>query len=145
MDLEVCPTLLSLAYVGRIGVSVAALPLILSVNHVMHQGDVVFRTSSGTKLAAATADAVADVAGVSVCMWQGRGASCRGLTSVKGNLPDERQPASCRTFSDETPIQLLRPSPQVDEAKPSSTGGRGFDADAIVGDVKAAHSIDDGE
>jgi hypothetical protein len=58
IPLEDCLTLLSLAYVGRIGVSVAALPVILPVNYVMHQGDVVFRTSSGTKLAAATAGAV---------------------------------------------------------------------------------------
>jgi nitroimidazol reductase NimA-like FMN-containing flavoprotein (pyridoxamine 5'-phosphate oxidase superfamily) len=55
---EDCLILLDLAYVGRIGVSVQALPVILPVNYVMHEGDVVFRTSSGTKLAAATAGAV---------------------------------------------------------------------------------------
>ena len=55
---EECLTLLGLAYVGRIGVSVHALPVILPVNYVMHDGDVVFRVSSGTKLAAATAGTV---------------------------------------------------------------------------------------
>jgi nitroimidazol reductase NimA-like FMN-containing flavoprotein (pyridoxamine 5'-phosphate oxidase superfamily) len=53
-----CLMLLDLAYVGRVGVSVRALPVILPVNYVMHEGDVVFRTSAGTKLAAATAGAV---------------------------------------------------------------------------------------
>ena len=53
-----CLMLLDLAYVGRIGVSVGALPVIVPVNYVLHEGDVVFRTSAGTKLAAATADAV---------------------------------------------------------------------------------------
>jgi nitroimidazol reductase NimA-like FMN-containing flavoprotein (pyridoxamine 5'-phosphate oxidase superfamily) len=53
-----CLMLLDSAYVGRVGVSVQALPVILPVNYVMHEGDVVFRTSAGTKLAAATAGAV---------------------------------------------------------------------------------------
>ena len=55
---EECLTLLDLADVGRIGVSVHALPVILPVNYVIHDGDVVLRVSSGTKLAAATAGAV---------------------------------------------------------------------------------------
>jgi nitroimidazol reductase NimA-like FMN-containing flavoprotein (pyridoxamine 5'-phosphate oxidase superfamily) len=53
-----CRMLLDRAYVGRVGVSVQALPVILPVNYVMHEGDVVFRVSAGTKLAAATAGAV---------------------------------------------------------------------------------------
>jgi len=53
-----CLVLLDLAYVGRVGLSVHALPVILPVNYVVHKGDVVFRTSAGTKLAAATAGAV---------------------------------------------------------------------------------------
>jgi nitroimidazol reductase NimA-like FMN-containing flavoprotein (pyridoxamine 5'-phosphate oxidase superfamily) len=53
-----CLILLELAYIGRVGVSVQALPVILPVNYVMHEGDVVFRTGAGTKLAAATAGAV---------------------------------------------------------------------------------------
>jgi uncharacterized protein len=53
-----CLKLLKLAYVGRIGISIHALPVILPVNYVLHEGDVVFRVGSGTKLAAATAGAV---------------------------------------------------------------------------------------
>ena len=55
---EDCLPLLKLTSVGRIGVSIQALPVILPVNYVIDQGDVVFRTSPGTKLAAATAGAV---------------------------------------------------------------------------------------
>jgi len=44
--------------VGRIAISIHALPVILPVNFVMCDGDVVFRTGSGTKLAAATAGTV---------------------------------------------------------------------------------------
>ncbi len=53
-----CHTLLGLESVGRIAVSVNALPVILPVNYAWCDGDVVFRTSAGTKLAAATAGAV---------------------------------------------------------------------------------------
>jgi nitroimidazol reductase NimA-like FMN-containing flavoprotein (pyridoxamine 5'-phosphate oxidase superfamily) len=53
-----CLVLLNLAYVGRVGVSVHALPVILPVNYVMHEGDVVFRVGAGTKLAAATSGTV---------------------------------------------------------------------------------------
>lgn len=48
-----CLTLLGMAHVGRIGLSVHALPVILPVNYVIHDGDVVFRCSSGPKLTAA--------------------------------------------------------------------------------------------
>ena len=48
---EECLLLLDLASVGRIGLSVQALPVILPVNFVMHEGDVIFRVGSGTKLA----------------------------------------------------------------------------------------------
>jgi nitroimidazol reductase NimA-like FMN-containing flavoprotein (pyridoxamine 5'-phosphate oxidase superfamily) len=58
IPLHDCLMLLDLAYVGRVGVSVHALPVVLPVNYVMHEGDVVFRVSAGTKLAAATAGAV---------------------------------------------------------------------------------------
>jgi len=53
-----CHTLLGLSSVGRVAVSVNALPVILPVNYAWTDGDVVFRTSAGTKLAAATAGAV---------------------------------------------------------------------------------------
>ena len=55
---EECLEYLARKPVGRIAVSVQALPVILPVNYVMREGDVVFRTNSGTKLAAATAGTV---------------------------------------------------------------------------------------
>jgi hypothetical protein len=55
---EECLHLLDLSRVGRIGVSVHALPVVLPVNYVMHDGAVVFRVGPGTKLAAATAGTV---------------------------------------------------------------------------------------
>lgn len=46
--------LLGSAEVGRIGVSLGALPAILPVNYRMIDGAIVFRTSPGSKLSAAT-------------------------------------------------------------------------------------------
>jgi len=54
LSLEECLARLALAPVGRIALSLGALPVILPVMHVMLDGDVVFTTGSGTKLAAAT-------------------------------------------------------------------------------------------
>jgi len=53
-----CLDLLSHPKVGRIGVTVGALPAIFPVNFAMSEGAVVFRTGEGTKLAAATDQAV---------------------------------------------------------------------------------------
>ena len=44
--------------VGRLGVTIRALPVILPVNFVMHEGAIVLRSVPGSKLDAATADAV---------------------------------------------------------------------------------------
>jgi uncharacterized protein len=43
---------------GRVGVTMGALPVILPVNYVVIDGDIYFRTSAGSKLNAATANAV---------------------------------------------------------------------------------------
>ena len=43
---------------GRVGVSVGALPAIFPVNYVVLDGAVLYRTSPGSKLAAATANAI---------------------------------------------------------------------------------------
>jgi len=51
---EQCLQLLGTAGVGRIGVSIAALPVILPVNYCVHQGALFFRTAEGTKLHAAS-------------------------------------------------------------------------------------------
>ena len=53
-----CLSLLSTVSVGRLGVSIQALPAILPVNFVLHDEKVVLRSVPGTKLDAATAQAV---------------------------------------------------------------------------------------
>ena len=53
-----CVRLLGQATVGRIAISVGALPVILPVNFVVQDGAIVFRTVAGSKLAAATSQAV---------------------------------------------------------------------------------------
>lgn len=53
-----CLALLRSVPIGRVGVSVEALPAIFPVNFVLDGWDVVFRTGSGTKLAAAAEKAV---------------------------------------------------------------------------------------
>ncbi len=53
-----CLELIATVPVGRIGVSIRALPVILPVNFVLVGESIVFRTIPGTKLDAATANAV---------------------------------------------------------------------------------------
>jgi uncharacterized protein len=53
-----CWELLASSGVGRVGITIAGLPAILPVNYVQIDGDIVFRTSTGTKLHAATQRAV---------------------------------------------------------------------------------------
>jgi uncharacterized protein len=53
-----CLALLQRAPVGRVGVSIEALPAVLPVNFVLVDSAVVFRTVPGTKLDAATAGAI---------------------------------------------------------------------------------------
>jgi nitroimidazol reductase NimA-like FMN-containing flavoprotein (pyridoxamine 5'-phosphate oxidase superfamily) len=57
---EECYALLreNVATVGRVGVSVGAVPEILPVNFAMIDGTIIFRTGQGSKLHAATRDAV---------------------------------------------------------------------------------------
>lgn len=50
---EQCIELLASAPIGRLAVIVAGRPEIYPVNHTVFQGDVLFRTGSGTKLDAA--------------------------------------------------------------------------------------------
>lgn len=58
LDRKECLRLLATAQVGRIGVSVGALPVILPVNFVVIGDRIVIRTVPGTKLDAATRRAV---------------------------------------------------------------------------------------
>jgi nitroimidazol reductase NimA-like FMN-containing flavoprotein (pyridoxamine 5'-phosphate oxidase superfamily) len=60
---EDCLSPLNLASVGRIGISVQALPVIAPVNFVTHGADVVFKVGSGNELAAASGGAVVAFSG----------------------------------------------------------------------------------
>ena len=53
-----CMTLLETASVGRVGVSVGAIPAVLPVNYVVDGETIVFRTVAGTKLDAALTNSV---------------------------------------------------------------------------------------
>ncbi|HZU73502.1 MAG TPA: pyridoxamine 5'-phosphate oxidase family protein [Acidimicrobiales bacterium] len=53
-----CRELLARGSIGRVGVSIGALPAIFPVNYVVADDAVVFRTGQGTKLEAATDHAV---------------------------------------------------------------------------------------
>jgi len=55
---EECWTLLSGERVGRVGLTVGAMPAILPVNYTVFDGAIVFRTTTGSKLSAAIAHAV---------------------------------------------------------------------------------------
>jgi nitroimidazol reductase NimA-like FMN-containing flavoprotein (pyridoxamine 5'-phosphate oxidase superfamily) len=58
LDRAECLALLSAGTVGRIGLSIGALPVILPVNYVAIGDGIVFRTVRGTKLSAATHNTV---------------------------------------------------------------------------------------
>lgn len=58
LDRNECLRLLATATLGRIGTTMAALPVVLPVNFRLVDDLVVFRTGLGTKLEAATNDAV---------------------------------------------------------------------------------------
>jgi len=53
-----CRSFLGRSTVGRVGVTIDALPVILPVNFALVEGAVVFRTTPGTKLSAALQGAV---------------------------------------------------------------------------------------
>jgi len=58
LDEAECTALLSSCHVGRVGITVAGLPVILPVNFTWIDGSIVFRTGAGTKLHAASNGAV---------------------------------------------------------------------------------------
>jgi uncharacterized protein len=55
---EQCRQLLAGGEVGRVGITIGALPAIFPVNYRVVDGAIVFRTAPGTKMTAATVDAV---------------------------------------------------------------------------------------
>jgi nitroimidazol reductase NimA-like FMN-containing flavoprotein (pyridoxamine 5'-phosphate oxidase superfamily) len=58
MDHAECLRRLGTVHIGRVGITVDALPIILPVNFVLVDERVLFRTSAGTKLDAATSESV---------------------------------------------------------------------------------------
>jgi nitroimidazol reductase NimA-like FMN-containing flavoprotein (pyridoxamine 5'-phosphate oxidase superfamily) len=58
LDDAECVRLLGTGHVGRVGVTIAGLPVILPVNYAYLAGDVIFRTGEGSKLRAASSRAV---------------------------------------------------------------------------------------
>ena len=58
LDEHECRRLLASQCIGRVGVTIGALPAIFPVNYVTVDGDIVFRTGEGTKLRAALEHAV---------------------------------------------------------------------------------------
>jgi nitroimidazol reductase NimA-like FMN-containing flavoprotein (pyridoxamine 5'-phosphate oxidase superfamily) len=58
LSFEECRRLLAGTSLGRVGVTIGALPAVLPVNFVVDDDGIVFRTVPGTKLDAATARAV---------------------------------------------------------------------------------------
>jgi nitroimidazol reductase NimA-like FMN-containing flavoprotein (pyridoxamine 5'-phosphate oxidase superfamily) len=55
---EECRNLVGMARVGRVGVTMGAVAAIFPVNFAVLDGDIVFRTGTGTKLDAATRNSV---------------------------------------------------------------------------------------
>jgi uncharacterized protein len=58
LDEEACLALLGSTSIGRVAVTLGALPAVLPVNFGLLDGDIVFWTGEGTKLRAAVANAV---------------------------------------------------------------------------------------
>lgn len=58
LEREECLSLLAGRSVGRVGITIAALPAIFPVNFALLEGDIVFRSSPGSKLTAAAQRAI---------------------------------------------------------------------------------------
>lgn len=58
LDETQCRELLSAGTIGRVAITIGALPAIFPVNYAYLDGDILFRTAPGSKLAAATQHAV---------------------------------------------------------------------------------------
>ena len=58
LSAEECIELLRSKTVGRVGLSASSLPFVLPVRYVVDDGHILMRTGQGTRMAAATSDAV---------------------------------------------------------------------------------------
>ena len=85
-----CLLLLEHAHLGRMALSVAALPVVLPVNYTLMDGDIVVSTVAGSKMDAALADAVVafEIDGADPFYHQGWSVLVRGVARVITD-PDE--------------------------------------------------------
>jgi nitroimidazol reductase NimA-like FMN-containing flavoprotein (pyridoxamine 5'-phosphate oxidase superfamily) len=82
--------MLESASVGRVGLSVDALPVVLPVNFAVFEGDIVFRTVVGTKFHAAAAGAILafEVDGYDAAGRSGWSVLVQGLSEAISNEAD---------------------------------------------------------
>jgi nitroimidazol reductase NimA-like FMN-containing flavoprotein (pyridoxamine 5'-phosphate oxidase superfamily) len=87
-----CMRLLESASIGRVGVSIGALPVILPVNFAVVDGDIIIRTGAGTKLDAAAINLVVafEVDGFDPVWHSGWSVLVQGLAKVVAD-PGELQ------------------------------------------------------
>jgi nitroimidazol reductase NimA-like FMN-containing flavoprotein (pyridoxamine 5'-phosphate oxidase superfamily) len=120
-----CWELLRTAEVGRLAVTVAGQPEIFPVAYVVDHGSVVFRTSSGTKLAAIRGSAVAfEADGVEA---GGVEAAIAWSVVVKGRAQEVTDPRELVAAA-RLPLYPLHPSakPHVVRVVPHRLTGRSF-------------------
>jgi nitroimidazol reductase NimA-like FMN-containing flavoprotein (pyridoxamine 5'-phosphate oxidase superfamily) len=89
LDDEQCLWLLDSNFIGRVGVTVGALPAIFTVNYAMNDGAIYFLTSRGTKLAAALRGAAVAFHIDSVDLRYHRGWSVQAIGMAEEVAPDE--------------------------------------------------------
>lgn len=84
LDREECLRLLAGAHLGRLGVSMSALPVVLPVNYAFDGDAIVVRTATGTKFDAALAGAVVafEVDDIDPMYQTGWSVMVQGLTEV---------------------------------------------------------------
>ncbi len=87
---EDCLLLLAHAHLGRVALSVGALPVVLPVNYTLMDGDIVVSTVTGSKMDAALANAVVafEIDGLDPLYHQGWSVLVRGVARVIAD-PDE--------------------------------------------------------
>jgi nitroimidazol reductase NimA-like FMN-containing flavoprotein (pyridoxamine 5'-phosphate oxidase superfamily) len=85
-----CLLLLADAHLGRVALSVGALPVVLPVNYTLMDGDIVVSTVSGSKMDAALANAVVafEIDGADPFYHQGWSVLVRGMARLITD-PDE--------------------------------------------------------
>ncbi len=124
LSAEECAELLPQMPVGRIAVTVDALPVILPINFAVVDDAVVFRTVPGTKLAAATSNAVV---AFEVDSYEADGRSGWSVM-LQGVASEVTDPSSLRASLD-SPIQAWALDGEADHIvriEPRMLSGRRF-------------------